>query len=45
MKNKIIDCLNTMGFTSVSDDTATRKIFVYDNVLVSVEEKGTKTKE
>ena len=43
MKNKIIDCLNTMGFTSVSDDTATRKIFVYDNVLVSVEEKGIKS--
>lgn len=39
MKNKIMDCLNSLGFTLVSDETATRKIFVYDNVLVSVEEQ------
>jgi hypothetical protein len=45
MKNRIIDCLKTMGFTLVSDDTATRKIFVHDNVLVSVEEKVTQNED
>lgn len=44
MKNKIIECLNSLGFTSLSDDTAARKIFVYDNVLVSVEERKSKNK-
>lgn len=44
MKNKIIECLNSLGFTLLSDDTAARKIFVYDNVLVSVEERKSKNK-
>jgi len=44
MKNKIMDCLNSLGFTLVSDETATRKIFVYDNVLVSVEEQPSQKK-
>jgi hypothetical protein len=44
MKNKIMDCLNSLGFTLVSDETATRKIFVYDNVLVSVEEQTSQKK-
>lgn len=35
-----MDCLDSLGFTLVSDDTASRKIFVYENVLVSVEEKN-----
>ncbi len=39
MKRKVIDCLCSLGFTSVSDDTSSRKIFVYDNLLVSVEER------
>jgi hypothetical protein len=44
MKNKIMDCLKSLGLTLVSDDTAARKIFVYDNVLVSVEEQPVKKK-
>jgi len=44
MKNKVMDCLNSLGFTLVSDETATRKIFVYDNVLVSVEEQPSQKK-
>lgn len=39
-----MDCLKSLGFTLVSDDTAARKIFVYDNVLVSVEEQPIKKK-
>ncbi|MFO8077698.1 MAG: hypothetical protein R6U21_03545 [Thermoplasmatota archaeon] len=39
MKNKIINCLNSLGFTLASDKTADRKIFVYDNILVSVEKQ------
>jgi len=44
MKNKVMNCLNSLGFTLVSDETATRKIFVYDNVLVSVEEQPSQKK-
>ena len=40
MKNKIIDFLKSSGFTMVSDVSASRKIFVYDNILVCVEEKN-----
>jgi hypothetical protein len=37
MKKKVIKCLESLGFTSLSDDSSVRKIFVYENVLVSVE--------
>jgi hypothetical protein len=42
MKNKVIDWLTLSGFDLVSDDSSQRKIFVFDNILVSVEEKEKK---
>lgn len=42
MKNKVINCLESLGFTLISNDKSSRKIFVYGNVLVSVEDQLSK---